>query len=97
MNKETEWKNQPLSSPILFQNVSQKPEQKTKCLLPQRNKETEWNNQPLSSPILFQNESQKPGQKALKKIEKHNFYLLGHPESPKNLIFYHKICFFYLF
>ena len=54
----------------------------------QSNKEIEWNNQPFSSPILFQNESQKPGQKALKKIEKHNFYLLGHPESPKNIIRY---------
>ena len=63
----------------------------------QRNKETEWNNQPLSSPILFQNGSQKPGQKALKKIEKHKFYLLGCPESPKYLTFYHEICFFYLF
>ena len=32
----------------------------------------------------------------LKKIEKRNFYLLGFSESPKSLIFYHKICFFYL-
>ena len=47
--------------------------------------------------ILFQNESQKPGQKTLMKMEKHNFYLLGHSESLKNLIFYHELCFFYLF
>ena len=51
----------------------------------QRNKDTEWNNQPRSSLILFQNESQKSGQKTLKKIEKHNCYLLGHPESYNNI------------
>ena len=61
---------------------------------PQSNKETKWNNQPLSCPILFQNEIQKPGQKALKKIEKHDFYFFGHSESPRNLIFYYRICFF---
>ena len=54
-------------------------------LKPQRSKETKWNNQPLSSPILFQNEIQKPGQKSLKKVKKHNHYLLSQPESPKNL------------
>ena len=63
----------------------------------QRNKDTGWNNQPLSSPIVLQNESQKPGQKALKKIEKHNSYLLVHSESPMNLIFQHKICFLFIF
>ena len=56
-----------------------------------RNKETEWNNQPLSSPISFQNEVKKPGKKDLKKIDKDNFYLFGHIESPRNLIFYHEI------
>ena len=62
---------------------------------PQRNKDTEWNKQPLSSPILFQNEIQKLG-KSLKKLEKHNFYLLGHPESLKIWYFITK-CVFSIF
>ena len=66
---------------------------KTGCFVRPHNTKTERKNQPLSSPILFQNEIQKPGQKAFKKIEKHNFYLLGHPESSKNVIFYHEIWF----
>ena len=85
--------------PVLFQSgvLTGEMHKFTLALITQRNKETEWNNQPLSSLILFENESQKSGQKILKNIEKHNFYLLGHPESPKNLIFYHKICFFYVY
>ena len=63
---------------------------------PQRNIKTEWNNQPLSSLILFQSEIQTPGQNNFKEIEKHNFQLPGHPESPKDLIFYNRTCFFFI-
>ena len=35
--------------------------------------------------------SQKPGQKTFKKIEKHNFYLIGHLESVGPALVVHRV------
>lgn len=46
--------------------------------------------------LFISKEESKTWAKNFKIVEKHNFCLLCQPESTKNLIFYDKICFFYL-